>query len=376
MTPNGTRSWQTAALARGCDKVRGVAHRRAGARAGNPQGMRRRCPDSRGRPRLEAVNENAVRDWTGTLERQVGVAGRRQALRAGVSRNVVRRRLASGRWRRLRRGVYATFSGPPSRQAELWAALLRAGPGATLSHHTAAELHGLTDKPGEQIHVTVSAARNPARRRKIPGLIIHRSSRIDMARHPALSPPRTRVEDTVLDLVEAARDFDEAFAWICRAVGRRRTTAPLLAAALAARKRMRWRKELSVALADVADGVHSLLERRYVTGIERAHGLPRATRQVKRRHGSKSTYIDNLYEQYDVCVEVDGATAHPAGERWRDVRRDNVNTACGTATLMFGWPDATQHRCQSAIQVADTLRRRGWKGTLRPCSPCCPAGRP
>jgi very-short-patch-repair endonuclease len=322
------------------------------------------------------MNENFDHDWTGTLERQVGVTGRRQALQAGMSRNVVRRRLASGKWRRLRPGVFATFSGPPSRQAELWAALLRAGPGATLSHHTAAELHGLTDQPGEQIHVTVPAARNPARRRKISGLVIHRSRRIDTTRHPALSPPRTRVEETVLDLVEAARDFDEAFAWICRAVGRRRTTAPLLAAALAARKRIRWRVELTAALADVAEGVHSLLERRYVAGVERAHGLPGATRQAKRRHRFAATYIDNWYEQYDVCVEVDGTTAHPVDERWRDVRRDNANTACGTATLRFGWPEVTQHRCQSATLVSDTLRRRGWRGNLRPCSPGCPAGQP
>jgi hypothetical protein len=30
---------------------------------------------------------------------------------------------------------------------------------------------------------------------------------IGRARHPALAPPRTRVEETVLDLVETARDF-------------------------------------------------------------------------------------------------------------------------------------------------------------------------
>ena len=319
---------------------------------------------------------NSARGRSGTLEYQAGVAGRRQVLRSGMSRNVIRRRLASGRWRLLGRGVYATFSGPLSRQAELWAALLRAGPGATLSHETAAELHGLTDRPGEQIHVTVPATRNPARRQKIPGLVIHRSRRIGAARHPALSPPRTRVEDTVLDLVETARDFDEAFGWICRAVGRRRTTAPLLAAAAAGRPRMRWRAELTAALADVADGVHSLLERRYVTGVERVHGLPRASRQVRREHGpggGRSIYIDNLYAEYDVCVEVDGASAHPADERWRDVRRDNANTARGTATLRFGWPDATRNRCQSAILVGDTLRRRGWTGTLRACSPGCPA---
>ena len=261
------------------------------------------------------------------------------------------------------------------RQAELWAALLRAGPGATLSHQTAAELHGLTGRPDEQIHVTVPVTRNPARCGQIPGVLVHRSSRIGIARHPALSPPRTRVEETVLDLVETARDFDEAFAWICRAVGRRRTTVPLLRAAAAARKKMRWRDEITAALADVAEGVHSLLEHRYVTRVERAHGLPHAIRQARRRHGARTTYIDNLYGEYDVCVEVDGTTAHPTEERWVDVRRDNTNTARGSATLRFGWPEITQRRCESAILVADTLRDRGWAGSLRTCSPGCPAGK-
>jgi hypothetical protein len=316
--------------------------------------------------------------WSDTVGFQVGVTGRKQALGTGMSRNVVRRRVASGKWRRLHRGVYATFTGSPPRQAELWAAVLRAGTGATLSHQTAAELHGLTDKPSEQIHVTVPATRNPARRRKVSGVVIHRSGRIDTARHPVLSPPRTRVEDTVLDLVEMARDFDEAFAWICRAVGRRRTTVPLLAAAVAARAKIRWRSELMAALTDVAGGVHSPLERRYVIGVERAHGLPPATRQVRRKHGvhgTRTTYMDNLYEEYQVCVEVDGSTAHPADERWNDIRRDNANTVLGTATLRFGWPDTTQNRCQSAVLVGAALRRRGWPGTLSPCSPTCPVGR-
>jgi predicted transcriptional regulator of viral defense system len=324
------------------------------------------------------MHDNTEADWHEALENQANVVGRPQVLRAGISRNVVRRRLGAGRWQRLHRGVYATFSGPRPREAQLWAALLRAGPGATLSHYTAAELHGLIDSPADQIHVTVPATRNPARQRKITGLVIHRSCRVEAARHPVLSPPRTRVEDTVLDLVEAAHDFDEAFTWISRAVGRRRTTAPLLATAAAARKRMRWRTELAAALTDVADGVHSLLERRYVTGAERAHGLPRAARQVRRGHGAdgtRSTYIDNLYVEYDACVEVDGSVAHPADQRWRDIRRDNVNTASGSATLRFGWTDITQHPCQVAMLVADTLRRRGWQGTPHPCSPTCPAAR-
>jgi hypothetical protein len=321
--------------------------------------------------------EDISGDWDTTLESQAGVAGRGQALRAGLSRDVVRRKVESGKWRRLQRGVYATFTGPPSRQAELWAALLRAGPEAVLSHHTAAELWGLTDWAQGQIHVTVPSTRNPVRQPTGDGLVVHRSSRIDRTRHPAASPPRTRVEDTVLDLVETARDFDEAFTWISRAVGRRRTTALLLADAAAARKKMRWRAEITAALTDVADGIHSLLERRYVNGVERAHGLPRAIRQARRcqaSRGGKTIYIDNLYEEFAVCVEVDGNAAHPVDQRWDDVRRDNANTARGSVTLRFGWTDVTQHSCRSAMLIAATLRERGWTGAVRPCSAGCPAG--
>ena len=122
------------------------------------------------------------------------------------------------------------------------------------------------------------------------------------------------------------------------------------------------------------DGVHSPLERNYVHGVERAHGLPTAQRQAKRRHGSGTRYLDNLYE-YGVCVELDGAAAHPAEGRWRDTHRDNANLAQGTETLRYGWPDATVHRCRTAREVAAVLSRHGWEGTLRPCSPTCPAAR-
>ena len=49
---------------------------------------------------------------------------------------------------------------------------------AVLSHETAAEVHGLIDKPSKIIHVTVAANRNPAKYGKIPGVVIHRSRRV------------------------------------------------------------------------------------------------------------------------------------------------------------------------------------------------------
>jgi hypothetical protein len=254
----------------------------------------------------------------------------------------------------------------------LWAALLRAGPGAVLSHQTAAERHGLIDEPSSLISITVPASRHPGQA-KIAGIIIRRSDSILRTRHPAMLPPCTRVEDTVLDLIEVAATSDDAYMWICRAIGRRRTTADRIGLAMAARKKMRWRQEISVALGDAADGVLSVLEYRYVRRVERPHGLPVARRQARIRQGTGNRYLDNLYEEYGVCAELDGTAAHPGDEQWRDKRRDNANTVSGILTLRFGLLDLGNRRCETARAVATLLRRRGWTGSPRACEPLCAA---
>jgi hypothetical protein len=304
------------------------------------------------------------------LAAQAGAIARHQSAVAGVAPHAMRNWVRSGRWQRLQRGVYAAFSGEPSRETVLWAALLRAGPGAVLSHQTAAERHGLIDDPSPVITITVPASRTPARTR-IPGVVIHRSDAILKTRHPAMLPPCTRVEDTVLDLIQAAPSFDDAYAWICRAIGRRRTTADRIRQAMDRRKRMRWRRELTLALGDAGEGALSVLEYRYVRRVERPHGLPAARRQARVRQRTGNRYLDNLYEEYGVCAELDGNAAHPADEQWRDKRRDNANAVAGIVTLRFGFLDLLGDRsCETAATVAALLRRNGWPGTPRPCPAC------
>ena len=311
--------------------------------------------------------------WRSLLQAQSGVVSRQQAHEAGWTDEAIGRRLRSGAWQRLQRGTYATFSGIPSREARLWAAVLRAGPGAALSHETAAELHHLTDKTGSKIHISVPDERNPGKLRPIRGVVIHRSRGLVAEWQPPWQLPRTSVEDTVLDLIGGARNFDDAYGWISAAVGRRLTTPEMLGQALSTRPRMRWRGWVGAALKDAAEGIHSPLERRYVHGVERAHGLPAARRQAKRRGGSGLRYLDNLYEAYGLCVELDGAAAHPDEGRWRDTRRDNVNQVQGARTMRYGWPDVTGHRCRTAAEIAAILRSQGWTGTLRRCGPSCTA---
>jgi hypothetical protein len=299
---------------------------------------------------------------------QCGVIGRQQALCSGLRPDTIETLLRTGRWQRMRRGVYATFTGDPCREAQMWAALLRAGPNAVLSHQTAAELFGLVDNSAGPIHVMVPRASQPGR---IPGVVTHRVERARNVRHPSLRPPRTRIEDTVLDLAASARSIDEAFSWVFRATGKRLTTAERIRHEMVPRQKMRWRAELLSCMDDVDDGVRSNLEHRYVRDVERPHGLPHAMRQARVIRNEQVCYLDNLYEGHLVCVELDGRTAHPFGERWRDFRRDNAGAEDGIVTLRYGWSDITGHPCETAAQIAGVLRRRGWQGAEQRCGPRC-----
>ncbi len=302
---------------------------------------------------------------------QSGAMSRQQLLGAGLNPQTIFRRVERGRWQQLYRGVYAVFTGPPPRETWLWAAVLRAGPGAVLSHLTAAELHGLLDAPGDAIFVTVPATR----RVTTAGIIVRTSRRIAEATQPGREPPRTSVEETVLDLVELASTFDDACGWITRACARWLTTEEKLRDALAARKKMRWRPELDDVLAAAGDGIHSVLEYRYLRDVERAHGLPRSRHQVRVVIDGKAVYRDAYYDEYQLAVELDGRLAHPDEERWRDSRRDNQAGAQGIQTIRYGWRDVYGHACQTAVLQARILQRRGWRGTPRPCSEGCPVGR-
>jgi hypothetical protein len=304
------------------------------------------------------------------LAAQGNAIARDQAASCGIDLHAVDGRLRNGRWQRLQRGVYATFSGEPSRETVLWAALLRAGRDAALSHQTAAERHGLIDEPSSLISITVPASRHPAQV-KIPGVIVHRSDAVLRTRHPTMLPPCTRVEDTVLDLIQVAATFDDAYAWVCRAIGRRRTTVDRIRLAMDVRKKMRWRREIAIALGDAEAGALSVLEYRYVHRVESPHRLPVARRQAMVRQGTGNKYLDNLYEEYGVCVELDGTAAHPADEQWRDKRRDNANTVSGILTLRFGLLDVGDRRCETARGVAILLHTRGWTGSPRPCGRGC-----
>jgi hypothetical protein len=297
------------------------------------------------------------------LQRQCRVLSRSQATAAGITSDTIKANLRAGRWQRILPRIYATFTGPVPRMALLWAVVLRAGRGAVLSHQTAAELNGLLDRPSSAIHVTVPAERRPS---PIPGVVIHHSERATSAVHPGPVLPRTRVEETVVDLTQTARTTEEAIGWIASACGRRLTTADRLRQALRARTRLRWRQLLTAVVDDTGSGCHSVLERRYLRDVERAHGLPHGRRQAARKTEAGNRYEDVRYDDYAVVTELDGRAAHPEERRRLDQRRDNEAAATGTRVLRYGWLDVDRP-CATALQTARALRAGGWTGVPTRC---------
>jgi hypothetical protein len=268
--------------------------------------------------------------------------------------------------------VYSTFTWELTRQAELWAAVLYAGRGAILSHETAAEILGITDRRAASINVTVPA---PRRVRAPHGVTIHTSSVVYPQWRPFPGyPPHTFFDETVIDLVDAAEHLDDAIGWVTRALAKRVTSGPHLIRAMGTRSRLRWRREITEFLVASAGEAESVLEYRYDRDVVQAHGLPAADKQVPfTKPDGRRGRRDRAYAGYGLFVELDGKQYHAGERHGADQDRDNHAAASGNATLRYGWRDVTLGACESAAQLYAALRQRGYQGTISRCSPGCRA---
>lgn len=306
--------------------------------------------------------------WRDISELQHGIVSRRQLLEIGLTPAQARRNVANTRWQQVFPGVYATFTGPISEVATLWAAVLYAGEGAAVSHLTALWLFGVIGRRPGVVHVAVPAPRKVVPQ---PGIRIHRTRAAVESVHPAARPPRSRIEVAVLDHSDGA-PVDVALDVVLRATQGRFTTPARLRKALRARARHSHRALLMEVLTEVQEGVQSMLERRYLRHVERPHGLPSGARNRAERDGNRGNrYRDVRYSPWTTVVELDGRAAHPPDEQFRDHRRDNAVSLAGNAVLRFGWRDVAVNPCAVAADVVAMLRSRGWRGTPTACGSAC-----
>jgi hypothetical protein len=271
----------------------------------------------------------------------------------------VHRWLSSGRLVRLHPG-WVTLQ----ELADDWTVRAHAATGytgGTLSHASALTAHGVLDRPGFRLDVTVSV---PHRLRSTRRLLIHRSRRpcgVVMTRGLAATSVARALVDTWGDAhrgTPSRRQLDEARNAMLRATRERMARVTDIEAELARVPRLPGLVPLRELLADASAGAQSHLE---ILGARAllAAGLPPARLQYEIPLPNGSLHVDAAWPEVKLAVEFDGAAYHAGRDDWqRDLRRDAALAALGWVVLRFSWTDVTERPAFCGAQVASAYLRR------------------
>ena len=260
-----------------------------------------------------------------------------------LSARAVQKRAGAGTLHRQHAGVYSIVPRQLLKREGLYmAAVLACGPGAVLSHHSAAVLHQLRDWGATTIHVTV-----PRRsRRKHPGVTVHCSTTLtdaDVTVEQRI--PCTSVARTLLDLADAVThrqlewSFDQAElheALDLNAIADQLARNPTRAAANAVRQVL---DEHYIGKTATANENEELL-----LSITRGLGLPdpETNQYLALPDGGPPIKADFLWRAQRVIVEADSGKWHHTRQRIEnDRRRDQRLTAAGWTVIRTSWRQMT-----------------------------------
>lgn len=255
--------------------------------------------------------------------RQHGVVARRQLLASGLSAKAIRARIASGHLHRVNRGVYAVGHARLTPQGVLMAAVLACGPGAVVSHRTAADVHGLRIG-GTSVEVSVASSG----RRGPGGVLLHQPRHLDRCDCSVVDGiPVTTVARTLVDVAAVVsrrrleRAFDEAerrekidisaLAEVCARSNGRRGVATLRA--LIAERR-------------VVPETKEELEHRFIE-LLRAAGIPLPSCNVL----IEGVLVDAVWPAEQLVVELDSYGFHRTRAQ---LERDHESTV---KLQLSGW---------------------------------------
>lgn len=296
------------------------------------------------------------------MRQQDGVVSRRQVIEVGLGHHDIRRLLRRNEWARVHDGIYVDHTGPLTWRQRAWAAVLYAAPAALCLESALA---------GGGAVIQVAVAMDRATLVPPAGVRIHRLAHLDERALWNASPPRQRFEDAALDVAcRASGEFD-AIAVLANACQSRRTTAHRLLQALDARQRIRRRRRLRAILLDIAEGTCSVLEREYLTRVERAHGLPRAVRQKRSTSAVGVCYRDAEYGER-LVVELDGRAFHDSvSARNKDFERDLDAAVDGRSTVRLSYHQVFASPCRTAAKLARVMAQHGIAVCGHACGPGC-----
>jgi very-short-patch-repair endonuclease len=273
------------------------------------------------------LKESSQELWA-LARRQHGVVTRAQLLELGYSSDAITHRIAKGRLHRLWSGAYAVGRPEVTQDGRWMAAVLSCGPGAALSHESAAALWGI--RRADRGLIDVSVPLGAFRRRG--GIRVHRRAHLDpndITRYRNI--PLTQPLPTLVDLA-ARLPANQLEAAVNQADKLDLTDPETLRSALdrfAGRPGVTpLRKLLDRRTFTLTD---SELERRFLP-IARRAGLTRPVTGA-RLNGFK---VDFHWPDIGLVVETDGLRYHRTPtQQAKDRIRDQAHTAAGLTTLRF-----------------------------------------
>jgi len=279
--------------------------------------------------------------------RQHGVLTRSQLRRAGVSDDIVDRRIRRGLLQPLHRGVFqcGPVTAPFAREM---AACLACGPGARIGHASAAVMWQLLPPPAVagDVEVVVTAGFH-----KRAGIRLHRVEDHhpdDIARLQRI--PITRPSRVLLDIAgtAAARDVERALA---QAFARRLATLWQLRRLLQRCPHQRGASLLRALLEIRPALTRSEAEERFLCAVRRAQ-LPAP--EVNTRIAGFE--VDFLWRTERLVAEIDGYSFHATSRAFEnDRRRDLVLTSHGLRVVRLTWQQLTREPEAVIARVAQAL---------------------
>ena len=282
----------------------------------------------------------------------------RQARRF-FSAETIRHRLRSKRWQRPHRGVYVTTTGQLTRDQLRWIALLAAGE-ALLAGRTALEVLGLKGFTTDAVHLLLASGRQV--RHPPDWAVAHRTTHLPRGDAlPQHSPPCTAPGRSVVDAAQWAVSDREACTVIAMAFQQARVSLAEILDVLRRMPNARRGGLIARVATDAAGGAHSLAELDFLA-LSRRAGFPEPKLQAMRRDASgRRRYLDVLYEEYGVHVEIDGAQHADVRQAWADMKRQNDVWIAGDRVLRFpGWLIREDPR-EVTTQVRAALLAAGWR---------------
>jgi len=260
------------------------------------------------------------------------VVTRQELLRAGISHEEIRTRLAKGTLISIHRGVFRVGHAAPSLEARYLAAVKACGPGSLLAGRAAAHLLFLLRRPPSLPEVLTTRHRHPSGVTVSRCRSIDRRDAADWRGVPVTTVPRTLVDlAAVLDPPDLARVFHEAAV-------KHRVKPAAVAAILARRHNWPGARELR----RVIDGDEpvrlSRLESAFVAAVRRARlPLPETNRLAG------SHYVDCRWPAHRVTVELDGYRYHDTRHAWeRDRQRERDARSRGDEFRRYTWLDVVE----------------------------------